>query len=258
MKLFRVILVVMLVITSCKTKSVAVENSVDIKSLSARKVSNRHIANSFQKQTIDAKLKVSYKDNKNKQNLVVKLRVDKDKMIWLNVTYKGLILVARAKITPQSVSYYEKVNKTYFKGNFNVLKNFLGAEVNFTQLQNLLLGQAIFDLKAQKYNATVNNKSHLLTPKQQQALFGILFWINPTHFKLNKQELKNLDNNQQLDIDYKNYAVIDGETFPKRIEIRAISEEKLTSIDIDYRSIAFNRKIRTPFRIPNGYKQVFF
>ncbi|NVK51802.1 MAG: DUF4292 domain-containing protein [Flavobacteriaceae bacterium] len=261
MKLFRrflPLLVLLLIIASCKTKSSAISNSAEIKSLSARKVSNRHIAKSFQKETIDARLKVVYKDKKTNQTLHVKLRIQKDKVIWLNVTYKGIILVARAKITPQSVSYYEKINKTYFVGDFNVLRNFLGAEVNFTQLQNLLLGQAIFDLKAQKYTAEINDNAHLLTPKQQQTLFDILFWINPAHYKLDKQELKSLEKNQVLQIGYQNYALIEGETFPKHIEIKAMENDEVTSININYTSVLFNKNIRTPFRIPNGYKQVVF
>lgn len=257
MKFFRLILVALFVFTSCKTNRVVVEKSVAVKSLSARKVSNKHIEQLFDKNTIDARLKVAYKDNRNKQKLSVKLRVDKDKIIWVNATYLGVI-VARAKITPTTVWYYEKMNKTYFKGSFEALRSFLGTDVNFLQLQNMLLGQAIFDLKAQRYKSYVDNEAHLLLPAKQKALFDILFWINPTHFKLNKQELKNSQNNQTLMVDYKKYMTIEGEVFPKRIEIRAKEKEKYTNIDIEYKSVVFNKNISTPFRVPKGYKQVVF
>ena len=256
MKLFRFILVAMLVFASCKTSNVVIGKSIATKRMSARKVSKKHIATSFNKKTIDAKLKVAYKTDKDKYNLNVKLRIDKDKVIWINVVYKRVILVARAKITPTSVSYYEKIKKTYFKGDFDLIENMLGTEVNFKQLQNMLLGQTIFDLKDQKYISEVDNESHLLLPMQQKALFDILFWINPVHFKLDKQSLKNLNKNQELNVAYKSYTTIDGEVFPKRIEIRAKEKEKFTNIDIDYKSIVFDKSISTPFRIPKGYKQV--
>jgi len=247
----------MIVFTSCKSNKVAVGSSLKVASLSARKISKKHVENSFDKKTFEARLKVSYRDNKNKQKLSVKLRVEKDNVIWLNATYLGVI-VARAKITPTSVSYYEKLNRTYFIGSFELLKSVLGTNVNFYQLQNMLLGQTIYDLNAQKYKAVVDNGAHLLLPVKQRALFDIMFWINPTHFKLNKQELSNKVNNQTLLVDYKGYTTIEGETFPKKIEIRAKEKGKFTNLDIEYRSVVFNKKITTPFRVPRGYKKLIF
>jgi hypothetical protein len=255
MNFFKVFLVAMLVFTSCKTKNVVVGASSSTKKMSARKVSKKHIATSFDKKTIEAKLKIAYRDAKNKQKISVKLRVIKDSVIWLNVTYLGII-VARAKITPSAVSYYEKMNRTYFNGSFELLKNILGTDVNFKQLQNMLLGEAIFDLKAQKYTAMVDNDAYLLLPVQQKAVFDILFWVNPIHYKLDRQELKNRNKNQELKVNYKSYSTIDGVVFPKRIEIRAIGKGKFTNIDIDYKSVFFNKNILTPFKIPKGYKQV--
>lgn len=256
MKFFKLVLVALLICTSCSSSRKVVGNSkVATKKMSARKVSKKHLETSFHKNTFEARLKVAFQDNKNKQKLSVKLRVDKDKIIWLNATYMGVI-VARAKITPDSVNYYEKINRTYFKGSFEVLENILGAEVNFKQLQNLLLGEAIYDLKAKKYKAVVDNNAHLLLPVQQKALFDILFWINPTHYKLDGQALKNTRKNQELKIGYKSYSKIDGEVFPKKIEIRAKERLRFTNIDIEYRSVVFNKKFSTPFKVPNGYKQV--
>jgi len=246
-----------MVFTSCKTnKGIVGSGSIAIKKMSARKVSKKHLATSFDKKTIDARLKVAYKSNKGKYNLNVKLRVDKDKVIWINVVYKSVILVARAKITPTSVSYYEKMNKTYFKGGFDVLEEMLGAEVNFKQLQNMLVGEAIFDLKAQKYTSMIDKDAHLLAPSKQKALFDILFWINPIHFKLDMQAIKNKQKNQELKVGYKRYSNINGIVFPKRIEIRAKENGRFTNIDIDYKSVVFNKKISIPFKVPRGYKQI--
>jgi hypothetical protein len=257
MKFFSALLILMLAITSCKSSKTALGTSAEIKSLSARKVSKKHLENTFHKNTVEAKLKVAYQDNNNKQKLSVKLRIEKDSVIWLNATYIGVI-VARVKITPSSVSYYEKLNRTYFKGDFNAFKNMLGADINFTQLQNVLVGQTIFDLTAQKYKAVVDTNAYLLMPAQQKALFDIFFWINPVHFKLDKQELHNSFKNQTLKVAYKRYTKIDGEIFPKNIEIRATGNDTFTNIDIEFRSVIFDKVFSTPFKVPSGYKQVVF
>jgi hypothetical protein len=240
---------------SCTSSKHIVGAEHAAKRLSARKVSKNHITNSFDKQTIEAKLKVTYKDVKNEQKFNVKLKVAKDKVIWLSATYFG-ILVARAEITPTTVRYYEKINKTYFTGNFQLLKEVLGADVTFLQLQNMLLGQSIADLKAQKYTSVIDNNAYLLVPSAEKALLDVLFWINPTHFKLDKQELRNLEKNQTLKVAYTAYTQIEDETFPKKIEIRAKEHKKFTNIDIEYKSVIFSKDIATPFKVPNGYKQV--
>lgn len=258
MKFFRLILLAFLVFTSCKTKSIAVSKTNVIKKMSARKISKKHIATFLNKKTIDAKMNVAYKDEKQKHKLKVKLRIETDNVIWINVTYKGLVLLARAKITPTSVSYYEKINRTYFKGDFKLLEKMFGTEVNFKQLQSMLVGETIFDLKMQRYKSVVDNDAHLLLPVQQKTLFDILFWINPNHFKLDAQALQNSPKNQELKIAYKSYSTIDGEVFPKKIEIRAKDNKKFTNLDIDYRSVIFNKNISIPFRVPRGYKQVVF
>ena len=252
-------LFILLAATSCNSTKKALGNSAKFKKISAKKVAKKHLENSFDKSSIEAKLKVAYKDNKNSQKLSVKLRVEKDKVIWMSVTATSLrITVARIKITPTSVSYYEKVNKTYYEGNFEGIKDILGIEVGFNQLQNLLLGQAIFDLNAEKYKAVVTTDAHLLLPVEQKALFDILFWINPNHFKLNGLEVKSIPKKQTLKVGYKEYTSIEGETFPKNIEIRARQKQKFTNIDIEYRSVIFNKQFTTPFKVPRGYKQVIF
>ncbi len=257
MKCFRLILMVVLVLSSCKSKKLPIGSEISfVKKLSARRVSKKHHATIFNKKTLDAKLKVVYKTSKDDYNLSLKLRIEKDKVIWINAVYKSMVLVARAKITPTSVSYYEKINKTYFKGDFEMLENLLGTAVNFKQLQSMLLGEAIFDVKAQKYSAEIDDNAHLLHPIEQEPLFDVLFWFNPIHYKLDKQAIKNKLKDQDFSVSYKGYREIEGAVFPKRIEIRAQEKENFTEIDLHYRSVIFNKKISTPFKIPRGYKQV--
>ncbi|MBL4569249.1 MAG: DUF4292 domain-containing protein [Flavobacteriaceae bacterium] len=255
MKYCSLFLVGLLLFASCKSSKSALGSVVVTKKMSAKKVSNKHLATLLDKQTIEAKLKVIYRDNRKKQKLTIKLRIEKDKVIWVNATVMGL-LVSRAKITPDNVNFYEKINKTYFKGDFKTLEQFLGAEINFNQLQNLLLGQTIYDLKEQKYTSEISENSHLLSPIEQKTLFDIFFWINPSHFKLDRQEVLNKKENQRFQVFYKSYMLVDGETFPKKIEIRSKKGEKFTNISIEYRNVIFNKKLKIPFRVPRGYKRI--
>ena len=134
----------------------------------------------------------------------------------------------------------------------------LGTEVSFMQLQNILLGQTIFDLKNENLTATIDSNAHLLLPENQNILFDVLFWINPAHFKVDKQELRNPIKNQVLSVYYKDYMMINDVIFPKEIKIEGMQNNSFTKINIDYKSVDFDKDFSTPYNVPRGYKQVFF
>lgn len=253
MKIFKYLLVGLLVISSCKSKKI-ITDGIAVEELSAKKVVKKHISENFNKNTIDAKLKVNYKNSKENVGFSVRMKIKKDEVIWL----KGnkVISVFRAKITPKKVRFYSPYYKNYFEGDFSMLKKLLGADINFEQLQNMLLGQALTDIKQTKQKVKIAEKSYKLSPKNQPNLFDIFFFINPLHFKLNKQTLVNSFKNERLDISYPAYLKEEGTYFPEKININAKSTKKFTNIDILVRSVVFNTKLKMPFTIPKGYKKI--
>jgi hypothetical protein len=255
MKYFlRSILFFLLVITSCKTnKNIADIGNIQV--MSSNKIISNHYTNNFNQQTVYAKLSARYSDKRTAMNFSIKLRLEKDKTIWMSATKFG-IPVAKIKITPNRVSYYEKLQKVYFDGDFSLLSKWLGTELDYEKVQNILLGQAVINLKKGKYISSVDNKLYQLTPKKDNDLFGILFFMNPENFKLNKQEIRNEEKQQIFSVSYPNYREIKGEQFPRNINIRAIDHKNLTTINIEYRSVEFNEELTFPFSIPNGYKEI--
>ncbi|MCF6278828.1 MAG: DUF4292 domain-containing protein [Flavobacteriaceae bacterium] len=252
-KYLKYILVLSVFLTSCKSKKATTNTTV--MSMSAKKIIKNHYSNSFDKKTIKARLKAKYQDNKNSQSITIKLRLEKDKAIWMSGTILGIPL-AKVLITPTRVVYYEKIKKTYFDGDFRLLSDFLGTKVDFEKLQNLLIGQAILNLKNKRYRSETDDYSYLLEPKKQEELFDILFWLNPLTFKVNKQEVRQPIEQKKLTVSYIEYQNISGEVFPKKINIIAIDKTKRTLLDLEYRSVEFDRKLSFPFKIPSGYKEI--
>ena len=70
------------------------------------------------------------------------------------------------------------------------------------------------------------------------------------------QIASNQEKQQLLTVSYPNYKNIKGEQFPENINIRAIDHKKLTTINIEYRSVEFNENLTFPFSIPSGYKEI--
>ncbi len=242
-----------LLLTSCKSAKNATDGSA-VNGVSARKIAKQHAAGNFNKQTVDAKLKVKYANTKENLNFSVRLKIKKDEVIWL----KGskIITVFKAKITPTTVSFYSPYKKNYFEKDFSVIQKILGADITFNQLQNLLVGQAVLDLKSTKQTVEIDNNAYKLSPKKQPDLYDFFFWINQEHFKLNQQSLVNKVKPQRLDIAYPKYLKKDNTVFPENINILAKQNNKTTSIGLTVRSVVFNTEINTTFAIPSGYKEL--
>lgn len=226
------------------------------KEISARKVAKKHIAANFDKKTVDAKLKVNFNNGKTKQNLSVSMKIKKDEVIWL----KGskFITVFKAEITPTSVRYYSSVFKNSFVGDFSMIKELLGVEINFEQLQNLFLGQSLLNVKEEKQGVEITNNRYVLTPEIQAELFDIFFTINPAHFKLEEQTIVNNEKNLRLDIKYPSYNLINEVVFPSEINVKAKNAKSVTAIDLEYKSVVFDADVYMSFNIPSGYKKLTF
>lgn len=250
----KILILILIVTTSCKSNKNITGTNV-IEKISTKKIISNHYTKDFHQETVFAKLNAKYRGRKSSATVSIKLRLEKDKTIWMSATKLGIPL-AKVKITPNRVIYYEKIKKTYFDGDFSLLSKWLGTELDFEKVQNILLGQAVLNLKKGRYNSIINNQSYQLSSKKNNDLFGILFFMNPTNFKLNKQEIRSLEKQQSLTVSYPKYREIKGEQFPRNINIRAIDSQNLTIINIEYRSVEFNRKLTFPFSIPNGYKEI--
>jgi hypothetical protein len=226
-----------------------------MRSMSAKKVIRAHYKNTFDKETVQAKMKVHYSDAKQSQSLTIKLRMKKDEVIWMSGTFLGMP-IAKVMITPTSVQFYEKIKHTYFSGDFSLINKVLGSDLDFKQLQNLLVGEAVFDLREGKYNSQPNQQRYLLTPRKQADLFQIFYWINSNHYKLDQQRIQNEDLEKYLTVSYLEYQKNEAIYFPKKTKIVATENNNTTTIDLDFKSLEFNKKTKFPFSIPEGYKRI--
>lgn len=244
----------LLALSSCKSKKSITDMGV-IEDISTKKIISNHYDNTFNQKTVNANLNANYSDNKMSTSVNIKLRIDMDKTIWLSATKLGFPL-AKVMITPNRVSYYEKLKGTYYDGDFALLSKWLGTELDYQKVQNILLGQAVLNLKKEKYDSKIDNQLYQLSPIKENELFGILFFLNPDNFKLNRQQITNTEKQQMLSVSYANYKDIKGEQFPEKINIRATDKENLTTINVEYKSVEFNEQLTFPFEIPSGYKEI--
>lgn len=253
-KIANVFLLVSVFLVSCKSTKVVTSDGLVIKKMSAKKIAKKHVAIQPNFKTADAKLKVNYKSNKENIGFSVKMKIKKNEVIWLKGT--KFITVFKAKITPEKVSFYSPYKKNYFEGDFSMLKKLLGVEINFKQLQNMLLGQTLFDTTKSKHTSEIKGNSYQIAPENQSTLFNLFYLISPIDYSLLEQYVVNDSKQQELSISYPIYLEQDNIRYPKSIKIKAKKQNKFTNIDLAIRSITFNGELSLPFKIPSGYKEI--
>lgn len=251
MKKLATAVILLLIFSSCKSKKVITDGNLD-NALSAKSIIKKHYQNELDFETIAGRMKIDYSDGKKSQGTTVSFRMEKDKAIWLSAT----LSLVKVYITPNRVTFYNKLEKEYFDGDFSYLSDLLGAELDFEKVQNLLLGQAIFDLREEKYRLSQNETNYQLTPKNELDLYKILYQIEPKNYKMAIQQVSQPLKKRLLEIKYSDYQLSAGHIIPNTVLITAIENNTKNTIDIEYRNIEFDRKLSFPYKIPKGYKEI--
>jgi len=250
-QIITLILTLSIGLVSCKSAKTITENGELNPNLSTKQIIKNSIKNTSKFNTLSAKVKIVSTSGDKSQSVSVSLRMEKDKTIWMSKF--GIV---KALITPNRVAFYNKLDGTYFDGDFSYLSNLLGTELDFNKVQALLLGEPVFKPNAKDYEASVFGKSYMLQPKNQQDLFEVFLLFNPTHFKMNAQEIAQSKEKRLLKIDYLAYQDVDKEILPERIKIIALENDNQLKIDLELKGVELNETLRFPFKIPSGYEKV--
>ena len=248
--LFAVILSVLF--ASCKSSKAIIASGTASEKLSAKQVVKQHQKENAEFNTLQAKVKIDITEKEKQQGLTFNLRIQKDKVIWLSAPL-GL---ARMKITPEKVQFYNKTDNTYFDGSYQLLSDVVGVELDFLKVQNILLGQAIYNLKGESFVVSINENSYALAPDTQDVLLELFYLVNPSHFKMDSMQLYQKLKKRFLQIDYKSYQDINNQVLPKTINVIAVEDMEEIAIDLDIKSVSLNGELRFPFKIPSGYKEI--
>ncbi len=252
--IYLIVLSVSLVFVSCKgTKSVTgigIENALPIKEVIAF-----HKKASPEFNTLASRVQVVYEDGSRSQSITVSLRMEKDQTIWMKASILGITL-AKALITPEKVSYYETISNTYFEGDFELLSDWLGTELDFEKTQAILLGQSIFSINKDQYKMSVVQSKYKLEPRKQPLNFIHSIFLNPENYKIVSGSLSQPNDDRLLSLRYGDYQQVEGSYYPSDILIDASQKDEKTKISVIYKSIDVNAPVSFPFSIPSGFEQI--
>lgn len=237
---------------SCKSSKRVIASGEASSQLSAKQVIKQHQKNDANFKTMQGKVRIDLIEGEKEQGLTFNFRIEKDKVIWLSAPFG----IARMMITPDKVQFYNKQDNQYFDGDYILLSDFVGVDLDFAKVQNILLGQAIYNLKNEPHQVSVNENSYALQPKDQRALLELFYLINPAHFKMDSLQLYQQLQKRMLQVDYSSYQKIKNQILPQNIRIIATEDADQVAITMEFKSVSINEEVRFPFKIPSGFQEI--
>lgn len=255
MKKVLIIVSICFFLSSCKSKKALIKEGIATESIKASEIIKNHYSNKNDFRTLYIKASARYEDSKNSNNVTAEVRIQRNEKILISIRFLG-ITVAKALITPSSVYYYEKINGTYFEGNYELLTQFIGTELNYEKVENLLIGEAIDDLNKDKFIAVIVDKLYKLNTINASEI-DKTFYFEAENFLVKKEEIIQASKNRKVTIEYPNYQKVTNYMLPAAIEINANQDKGKTLISIKYNTINLNDELSFPYSVPDGYERIF-
>lgn len=248
-------LFVLITLISCKSKSGVVMTAPKENKNTTSSVIEKLYQNKNDFSTLYIKSSANYADEKMSQNVTAEIKIKKDEQILVSVRFLG-ITMAKALITPEGVSYYEKINGSYFEGDFKGLSQWLGTDLDYSKIQNLLVGQSIDDLTKGKYKETLeaNQKYKLEDLSNENTQKS--FFIDALKFVLQKQEIAQAKEGRSIEVAYGNFEQYTNVALPSNVQIVALQPKGKTEIKLNYNTITVNEALSFPYSVPSGYKRI--
>ena len=190
------------------------------------------------------------------------VRWRRDSVIWMNVRKLGFS-VARIQVTRDSVFVVNYLQSSYVAKNLSYIEKTFGVPLDFSILQDILLGNPVFlTEKEQLTLEKPNNGDIILRGRDDQ--WKATYRIDATNFAVKEMLFEELGTNRLLKICYKNYGNVrvpnctqQNFSYLRTIDVESPQTGKVSVVlEVDTESLEINVPKNIKFEIPNHYQRV--
>ena len=218
---------------------------------------------------ISAKFSAEY-SNKGKENSFNgQIRIRKDSLIWISLTPMLGIEAVRIMISQDSVKMINRLNDTYFLGDYEYVNRFLNTNIDFDLLQAFLLGNDLQFYEDGKFRATIDKGEYKLSTGERRKLKKFVrssqenlkifiqnLWLDPVNFKITHADVKEIRrDNIRLEASYENFEPLEDQVFPRKM-MYTIWADNTIKVKADFSKMTINNPLQFPFKIPASYQPV--
>ncbi len=202
--------------------------------------------NQYNQNYFEARGKATLVMDGNNTNLALHLKMKKDSLLWAKVSMFGI--GATVLITKDSFFMINSLNQEYMAYDNNYLYQYLGYKATLSQVQNLLLGNAVFQSDKYRYQSEV---------KQLIGTDGIAIsrlTINEKN-RTHQSVLTTQDTTQNAVIQYDAYQILNNTLVPTLVNLAVQQKTQNLKVVLNFQTISDNTVTTFPFNIPSGYRR---
>ncbi len=216
----------------------------------------REILDKVAKQKIDfntfyAKTKVEYIGQEKDVKVTAYIKMKKDSVIFIQVTYPVIGVLLEAQITKDSVIVVNVKDKEVQLRSISYLQEITQIPFDLTALQDLIIGNPIFlNKKVASYKTTDNQLLILMIG----SVFKHLITLENTDFKPLHSKLDDVDplRNRTCDITFSTYEKVGNIQFSTYRSI-SVAEKLKLDVYLDFKNYTFNEPLNYSFKVPKKY-----
>jgi hypothetical protein len=200
--------------------------------------------NQYDYEYLETRGKATVQINGGNQNVSMHLKMKKDSVLWGKFSLFGLGVTVL--INQDSFFLVNNLSKEYMKYDNSYLNDFLGFKAELGQIQNLLVGNALFDSSLY----TLDNRE--VSFQANEGIATNTLTINEL-FRTLSSNVGTPDSTQYADIKYESYGGDTEPSLPKIISIHLRKGDKIQDPVLNYQVISTRKIEAFPFSIPAGF-----
>ena len=241
------IIALIMFLFACGSNKDFVNYSLEYRSTKSivKKVNQNYLDYNWFTAKLSGKIKIDGVDTPVSANL----RIRKDSVVWLSVSALLGIEVARIQITPDSLKLMNRIDKTYWAGEFEDVQNTYGLHSNYKQLEEVLTGQISLD--NQKMRSIISENKYLLFNKNEKETQQSKAWID-NRFLIQTFLLED-DMQTSFTIRYFDYEKHAQRWVPLKLNLLLNKNEQQTEANFTYSKVNINTPKKVNFNIPYNY-----
>jgi len=256
--------------------------------------------NSLSYEWLSLKTKVNAVVDDQSQGFKATVRIRKDSAIAISISPALGVEVVKLVITRDSVKYLSKIpgDKHYYKGDFQGINAFLGADFNYGMIQSIITGEPVeLNRKDDKLKSNVDGREYVLVQKYNRKLKRVTgldekemdlnvdtifadttdrrtnrilnradeadllikrYWLDGINYKLTKSIFNDLYANRTLEITHAEHRLKESQLFPFLSRLVITDPFHKQEIESEVTKIKFGKPYEIKFNVPDKFERRYY
>ena len=203
------------------------------------------------------------------------IKIQKDSIIWISVSPGFGIELARLVLSRDSVKIIDKLNSTYYVGDYDYFNRKYQVQIDYFALQSILLNkyfqyndsknEIIYkDLISEDIDKSIvcikipiDKNNQILSSVDGAKILEKIF-INKQTKKILKFSLEDNFEHKKMEIEYAEFQKVNKLLFPKEINLNIETISNSMNFALKYSKVVVDKKMKYPFKVSKKYKRISY